>query len=430
MKHVGVFSPFDINLLRQKLYNIYADEPYILFLDSNNYKEKPYTSFDFLFAVGKETIKFGNNDHFNTLKHAYNQHEWLLGYIGYDLKNEIEDLQSTNPDYINFPEIIFFIPTLIIRQENKQLIIESSSEIPENVFDTINSYKISASKKLIINRSSVLCRISKEQYIKNVERIKQDIKEGIYYELNYCQEFYIEQLNIEPFDCYERMNALSQMPFAAFMKLKEQYISCCSPERFLRKQNARLISQPIKGTAPRDTLDSQHDDVLKQNLLSSEKERAENVMIVDLVRNDLTRSAITGSIQVEELCECYTFNSVHQLISTVTAELRSEVHPIDALKAAFPMGSMTGAPKIEVMKHIEKLESTKRNVYSGCLGYITPSGDFDFNVIIRTLCYDRTTQYASYHAGSAITYDSDPEKEYDECRLKAKILFSIIKDEQ
>ncbi len=425
MKHRGVFAPLEVDRLRYHFYSLYSSNPYLIILDSNNYLNDEFSSFEILLATGAECIPFSDGSCWNQLKSLFNKKNWLLGYIGYDVKNETINIQSGNEEHTSFPEIFFFNPIILIRQSRNELIIESDAEFPEVIYSQLNLAS-DYSRKYSVSLTNISNRTPKEKYLNSVNQIKQDIVDGNYYELNYCQEFYAEDFIADPFTLYQKMNKVSMMPFGSFLKVVDCYVVCCSPERFLKKAGNTLISQPIKGTAARDLVNSSQDEENKLKLQINEKERAENVMIVDLVRNDLTRSSETGSVSVRELCQVYSYSNVHQMISTITSELRQDVHPIDALRLTFPMGSMTGAPKIEVMKRIEQLEDTKRNVYSGCLGYINPDGDFDFNVIIRTLLYNAQTRYASYHTGSAITYDSIPEMEYEECLLKAQTFFSLL----
>jgi len=251
------------------------------------------------------------------------------------------------------------------------------------------------------------------------------IHRGDIYEANFCQEFYSENSTINPVEVYQHLNEISKPPFATFLKLKDKYLLSASPERYLKKDGNNMISQPIKGTEKR-AKSKEEDANLISELEKNPKERAENIMIVDLVRNDLSRSAIKGSVKVEELCKVYTFEQVHQLVSTVSCKVKNNVHPVDIIKDTFPMGSMTGAPKISAMKIMEKLEETKRGLYSGAVGYFTPEGDFDFNVIIRSILYNSTEKYVSYSVGGAITAQSIPEKEYEECLLKAKAMKQVL----
>ena len=221
---------------------------------------------------------------------------------------------------------------------------------------------------------------------------------------------------------YSILNTISPTPFSTFYKLNNQYLLCASPERFVKKDGDKIISQPIKGTAKRDLTNKTRDEQLKQQLINSQKEKSENVMIVDLVRNDLSKIAARNSVQVDELFGIYSFPQVHQMISTVSATIKDEIDFADMLKASFPMGSMTGAPKYRVMQLIEEYEQTKRGIYSGSFGYITPQNDFDFNVVIRSIVYNEQTKYVSYQVGGAITHYSNAEDEYEECLLKAKAM--------
>ena len=252
------------------------------------------------------------------------------------------------------------------------------------------------------------------------------IQRGDIYEANFCMEFFAESASINPPEIYKKLNAVSEPPFAVFFKNNSHFLLSASPERYLKKVNSKIISQPIKGTAKRSA-NLMEDEAIKQQLSSSEKERSENIMIVDLVRNDLSRTAAKGSVEVAELCVPYTFRQVHHLISTIISELDLQYAAIDVLKTTFPMGSMTGAPKISAMAIIEELEETKRGLYSGAIGYFTPDGDFDFNVVIRSILYNRVTKYLSFSVGSAITSESIPESEYEECLLKANAMFEVLK---
>jgi para-aminobenzoate synthetase component 1 len=214
-------------------------------------------------------------------------------------------------------------------------------------------------------------------------------------------------------------------PFSAMFNWGDKYLMSASPERFLKKKGNKIISQPMKGTAPRSANPAE-DSEYRERLRTSEKDRAENVMIVDLVRNDLARSCKPGSVQVDELFGIYTFPQVHQMVSVVSGELQNDMHPVDVIKHAFPMGSMTGAPKVMAMRLIEEMEESRRGMYAGSIGYFTPDMDFDFNVVIRSILYNDTTKYISIHSGGAIVFDSDPEEEYKECLIKVKGLRDIF----
>jgi para-aminobenzoate synthetase component 1 len=238
-------------------------------------------------------------------------------------------------------------------------------------------------------------------------------------------EFFAENAAINPIEKFLKLNEISLPPFAVFFKNNSHFLLSASPERYLKKEGELIISQPIKGTAKRFSNPAE-DEKSRTQLALDPKERSENIMITDLVRNDLSHTAQKGSVTVTELCKIYSFLQVHQMISTVTSKLDGQYTAVDAIKTTFPMGSMTGAPKISVMKIIENLEETKRGLYSGAVGYFTPSGDFDFNVVIRSILYNQERKYVSFSVGSAITSQSIPEKEYEECLLKAKAMREVL----
>jgi para-aminobenzoate synthetase component 1 len=295
---------------------------------------------------------------------------------------------------------------------------EISSDI-----DDINQIQITDRS---LHFSEVKSRISRNEYIEKVEHVLAHIHRGDIYEMNFCQEFYSENHKFDPETCFRNLNDIARAPFTCFLKHEHLYAIGSSPERFLKKQGSQLLSQPIKGTARRDP-DPNVDEDLKHRLKANPKEISENVMIVDLVRNDLSKIAEKGSVKVDELCEIYSYKQVHQMISTVSALLREEVGLSEILQATFPMGSMTGAPKVSAMQIIEDLETSKRGLYSGCIGYITPELDFDFNVVIRSILHNTRSKYTSMIVGSAITQAAKPEAEYDECLVKAKALFEVLK---
>jgi para-aminobenzoate synthetase component I len=391
-------------------------------LDSNQFSDK-YSKFDLLIGVGVKaevTAKVGAA--FEELEKFRDQNPgWISGFLTYDLKNEIEDLASGNIDRLHFPELYFFAPKhLVIVKANEAEII---SDNPEQVFREIHFQKpVQNSQSNFVQLKS---RFSKEEYIDSVIKIKEHISRGDIYVTNFCQEFYAENAIIDPLSVFIKLNDISPNPFSSFFKLKEKYILCASPERFLAKRGDQLISQPIKGTSKRYA-ERQEDELSKQKLKEHTKELQENVMIVDLVRNDLTKSAKQGTVNTEELFGIYSFSQVHQMISTVVCEKNTAITNVQAIKNIFPMGSMTGAPKISAMRLMEQYERTKRGVYSGAIGYFSLDGDFDFNVVIRTLLYSETEKYLSFQAGGAITYHADPEQEYEECLLKAQAILETL----
>ncbi|MCL6295188.1 aminodeoxychorismate synthase component I [Jejuia spongiicola] len=400
----------------------------VVWLDSNNY-EQSYSNYDAVLAVDAFTsIQTDFHDSFEKLKEYQNHtNDWIFGYLTYDLKNDVEALSSNNFDGLEFPDLYFFQPKKLFLIKDNQVEIqylkgvEDELEEDLNVIEQINE----STKPQISNSIKIKLRIHKDEYFEKINHMLAHIHRGDIYEANFCQEFYAENTAINPLETYNKLNTISNPPFATFLKHQDKYLLSASPERYLRKTGNTIISQPIKGTAKRSD-DLEEDQLLKEELLKDEKERSENIMIVDLVRNDLSKTAIKGSVMVEELCEIYTFDQVHQMISTVTSKVEENTHPVDIIKSTFPMGSMTGAPKISAMKIIEDLEETKRGLYSGTVGYFSPNGDFDFNVIIRSILYNKTKQYVSYSVGGAITAKSNPLKEYEECLVKAKAMRTVL----
>lgn len=406
----------------------------IAWLDSNNYHQD-YGEFDALLAVGAFTaIKTDYHQAFAKLQ-EYQQttKDWIFGYLSYDLKNDVERLSSKNHDGLDFPDLYFFQPQKLFLLKGDQLemhylnmlddeIEEDFTEISNLPINQIETRQLETEN----SKSKIQARISKEEYLQKVGKMLAYIQRGDIYEANFCQEFFAENREIEPFKVFQDLNELSGPPFATFLKLEEHYLLSASPERYLKKSGVKLISQPIKGTARRSQ-NPEEDLEIAEELSNDPKEQSENVMIVDLVRNDLSKIAKKASVNVDELCKVYSFKQVHQMISTISAELDDGIPPVEALRATFPMGSMTGAPKISAMKIIEELEETKRGLYSGAVGYFTPNGDFDFNVVIRSILYNSAKKHVSFSVGGAITAGSKPEKEYEECLLKAAAMRQALK---
>ncbi|NER13935.1 aminodeoxychorismate synthase component I [Leptobacterium flavescens] len=425
-----IYKTDDIGSFKDRLLSWAQQFEDVLWLDSNNYP-RDYSSFDCLLAVDAFTsIKTDFYNGFEDLKeYQTTTGDWIFGYLTYDLKNDIEDLHSSNTDELDFPDLYFFQPKKIIRIQGDEICFDYLNMVDDELepdFMEISATDTSPDETgEEAQPVKIKLRIHKDEYHSKLEKMLKHIHRGDIYEANFCQEFYAENTRIDPLKIYGKLNRISEPPFATFLKMGSRFLISASPERYLRKEGRKVISQPIKGTAKRSE-NREEDESLRQKLKQDPKERAENIMIVDLVRNDLSRLAKKGSVKVEELCEVYTFKQVHQMISTVIAEADDEAGAVDLIKATFPMGSMTGAPKIAAMKIIEELETTKRGLYSGAVGYFSPEGDFDFNVIIRSILYDDIKQYASFSVGSAITAKSVPEKEYEECLIKAKAMREVL----
>ncbi|HXI00524.1 MAG TPA: anthranilate synthase component I family protein [Sphingobacteriaceae bacterium] len=411
----------DTVTLKEQAFNWAYSFDVACYFDSNNYSD-PYSAFDILIAAGaKEELSTGNGNAFENLGRFLSNREIVVpGYLTYDLKNELEDLVSLNTDHLQFPELYFFIPEHLILFKGNQVTIYSDE--PEKVWRNIQEQKTVTPKK---NNITIQSRFTKPEYLKTVNLLKKHIQKGDIYEITFCQEFFADNVELDPLQIFQSLNNISPTPFANFFKIRDKYIISATPERFLSKRGRKLISQPIKGTAARSV--NQDEDLKnKESLYRDEKEKAENVMIVDLVRNDLTRSAEPGSVTVKELFGVYSFKQVHQMISTVVCQAAYGISNQDILKNTFPMGSMTGAPKIRAMQLIEQYERTRRGVFSGTVGYISPNGDFDFNVVIRTILYNKTAKYLSFQVGSAITFECSAEKEYEECLLKASAIQAVL----
>ncbi len=416
----------DTSLIKSQLLTWAQQFREVVYLDSNDYPQK-YSNYDCILAVDAFTsINTDYHNGFEDLKqYQQTSKDWIFGYLSYDLKNDTEVLNSSNFDGLHFPDLFFFQPKKLFLLKDNQLQIQYLSMCDDEVeedFDLILETKI-----LPISNSNpieIQHRISKDFYLEKVAKMLEYINKGDIYEANFCMEFFAET-TINPLDKYFLLNDISKPPFATFLKNNNHFLLSATPERYLKKEGNKIISQPIKGTSKR-YLDNIDDDISKNTLVSDPKERSENIMITDLVRNDLSRTAKKGSVEVEELCGVYSFLQVHHMISTITSIVDDQYFALEVIKKSFPMGSMTGAPKISAMTIIEELEETKRGLYSGSIGYFTPNGDFDFNVVIRSILYNSTNNYVSFSVGSAITALSIPELEYEECLLKANAMIKVL----
>ncbi len=396
-----------------KKFNIFC------FLDNNEY-EHTDPSFEWVAAVGATNSISINS--FSDIQKISDFHlaypGWLFGHFNYP---------SQQKDYIDFPAAFFYKPQMIIRSVGNSIQISSDTFSLHSIHDEINaqSSEIIAEQKKNI---SVQCRTSKEEYLETISHLKKHIQRGDCYEINYCIDFFAENTSIDPYYLFHCLSAISPNPFSAFYRLEDKYCICASPERFLKKTGNTLYSQPIKGTAKRIPADTAADQKSKEHLFESHKERAENVMVVDLVRNDMSRVCKPGSVFVNELFGIYSFPQVHQMISTIQGTVDENIPWVKIIEACYPMGSMTGAPKIKVLELIEKYESAPRGLFSGTIGYVTPDGNFDFNVVIRSMFYNNSLQRLSFKAGSGITFNSNAEQEYDECMAKASALMKILSE--
>lgn len=354
-------------------------------------------------------------DAFETFKNKSGK--TIFGYFGYDMKNFVENINSKNVDPIGAPDQFWFEPV----EDIVWRIDEVLPEIVQNYFNKLPKYNLHKEKFTQLDPG-----INEEDYVSKVCEIQNAIKEGSFYELNFTRLQTFQNPGISGWQLYNEMKKVGSVPFGAYLNLGNGIEVCCaSPERFLTKNGRNVLSQPIKGTRSR-SIDLAIDQANYLDLVNSEKDQAENLMIVDLVRNDLNRVAEKGSVEVSDLFSIQGFDTVYQMVSSIKAKLLEEYSAIDLLKAAFPMGSMTGAPKFEVMKWIEKLENYKRGIYSGAIGYYTIDENFDFNVVIRTAILKNGLIY--YATGGAITSDSNPESEWQETVVKSAALEAIFKN--
>ena len=406
--------------------------PLFSYFNSNDYYSKNSSEYDY--SRYKYLLGFSYNilsDNIITPSQLNNyiitKKDWLLGYLSYDLKNEFHNLDSKNTDNIGFRDMFFFVPDIVIYKEDKakDIVLASKEKLNLSAFENEINTDSETSSSTVNGNINIQSRFTKDEYIRRVSKIKEHIQKGDIYELNFCQEFYNEQANINPWETYKNLSRLSPTPFSCFLKHQNRFLISSSPERYLKKQGRKIISQPIKGTAVKGK-DKAENLRLANGLRDNPKERAENIMIVDLVRNDLSQTAKPATVRVEELCGIYPFNHLYQMISTVTSVLQDNKTSFDLIETSFPMGSMTGAPKVKAMELIDRYENTKRGLYSGSVGYFTPDGDFDFNVVIRSILYNEDNNYLSFTVGSAITIQSDAHLEYSECLLKAKAIIEIL----
>lgn len=396
-------------------------------LDNHEYA-LPHSSIECLLAVDAVTT-FKPDIYRKEAFTAFlnNTNDWLFGHVCYDLKNQLEQgLFSEHFDGIGFDTILFFQPETVVQLHKNKITISCIHSNPSSVYQEITQCKETPLTNQKNQPIHIAPRISKENYLQTIKALQQHIQRGDCYEINFCQEFYAENCTINPVAIYTQLTHISPNPFSCYYKVNDRYLLCASPERYVKKEANTILSQPIKGTIKRNRSNKEADELLRKSLQNSSKDKSENVMIVDMVRNDLSKICTKGSVEVTDLFGVYPFPQVYQMISTVKGNLVPNADFADVLQASFPMGSMTGAPKKRVMQLTEQYEKTRRGIYSGCIGYITPHKDFDFNVVIRSIMYHSKNRYLSYQVGGGITFYSNPEAEYEECMLKAEAIQKVL----
>lgn len=421
---IASYPVSDFEQIKQQVLNWVQPFSTFCFLDNHRYQMAPHKEECLLAAGCRRSIARTAGQALADLQTFLAQkNAWVFGHLGYELGAEITGVQSEKENRTGFPDLFFFEPEILIRLSADQLTIEAPD--PEQVYNTIL-----ATKTEFLQTGcavpAIQSRLTREAYLAVIHRLREHIQRGDCYEINFCQEFFAEEAVIDPLYVYNQLCRLSPNPFSALYRVHDQWLLCASPERFIRKEGRRILSQPIKGTAARVPDNEKADRQKKEELLLSQKERAENVMVVDLVRNDLSRVCREGSVKVDELFGIYSFPQVHQMISTISGELQETGSFSEIIRACFPMGSMTGAPKKRVMELIEQYEPAHRGIFSGAVGYIDPAGDFDFNVVIRSIMYNAASNYLSFQAGSGITHYSEAAAEWDECQLKAAAIKKVL----
>lgn len=397
-------------------FNVFA------FFDNQQYAIMP-RQFECLLAVGCTSSISAADATLEQVNAFLAQKAWCFGHLSYSLSHELHGVGIPKHDPVGFPHFFFFVPEIVLTIRHNRLTIFAPD--PDAVYAQVQQ----AEDKLPAQQGAPLHlrhRLTRDAYVKIIKQLQQHILRGDCYEINFCQEIFAEPATINPLSVYRQLSVASPAPFSAFYRLHNQYLLSASPERYITKKGTTVLSQPMKGTARRNLQDAAKDGEVKEALYRSTKERAENVMVVDLVRNDLSRICKKGTVKVDELFGVYSFPQVHQMISTISGQLKDEALFSNIIKATFPMGSMTGAPKQRVLELIDAYEPSARGIFSGSVGYITPEGDFDFNVVIRSIMYNAGSQYLSYQVGSGITFYSEAEKEWEECLLKGEAIKKVL----
>ncbi len=405
------FKSEDIKTLKEKVLLFAKESSAFSVLDNHQYEIAP-SKFELLVGINVfQTLSFENLDSIE---------DWVMGQFNFEF-------QPKSPQAEHYT---CFVPeTIILIAKNSRELIISSYQNPQEILETILAQKETENESKSKTQVKPIFEIDEDTYIQTVNQIRQDIFEGTYYELNYCVPFVYEVSHLNPLELYLQQSRINPAPMSGFYRFQDQYIMCTSPERFLCKDGPILKTQPIKGTSPKSA-NEQEDLKHKIALQNSIKERAEHIMIVDLSRNDLAKCSRTNSVNVPELFGIYSFPFVHQMISTIQGEVLPEMTFSQIWHNTYPMGSMTGAPKNTVVQHIQKYEAQKRKAYSGSLFYKMPNGDFDSNVVIRSFEYDAALQQLSFKVGSAITYDSQAEQEWQELQWKSKSMLSFFETVQ
>lgn len=353
--------------------------------------------------------------------------DWVFGHVAYDLGDGSGHLRSRHQRDPALPLERWFVPRTVIEWSGGRTLVHlhPAHEEEGSALASVLLQEPRAARNDGRPLGPWVPDTDRGRYLANARRLLRHIQRGDIYEVNYCTRHSARAVDWDPYAAFGRMLQRSRAPFAAFYREGERFVLCASPERFLAIDGDRVVGEPMKGTRPRSS-DPEEDGRLAAELASDAKERAENVMAVDVMRHDLARVAASRSVTVPELCAVRSYPAVHQMVSTVAATLAPGSSAYAALLAAFPMASMTGAPKIRAMELIDEAEDRARGLFSGTFGFFAPDGTADLNVVIRSVFFDRERGTAAIHAGSALTANCDPETEWEECALKARSVMEAI----
>lgn len=401
----------------------------------------PFTTFKYEQDICTINEKKINGDPFEEIKKLISTYKvenntelpyvaGAMGYFSYDLGRKIEEIPVMALEEVKVPDCYFYFYDNAIVVDNLEKrtyitglgILKSKEDSVKEIKDIILKGNKVKYNELNNSDTEFASNFGKDEYIETVEKFRQYIRTGDIYIANLTQRFCCETTK-EPYEVYKNLRHINPAPFAAFMNVEDFSIVSSSPERFLEIRNNVVETRPIKGTRPRGK-NSEEDLKNKMELINSEKDKSELLMIVDLERNDLSKVCKPYSVKVTELFELEEYSTVFHLVSTVIGELKEEHTAVDCIKACFPGGSITGAPKVRSMEVIEELEPTRRNIYTGCIGYLGFDGNADFNIVIRTILMKDKKAYLG--VGGGITWESIKEDEYEETLDKARALMRVL----
>ncbi|MBK8500511.1 MAG: anthranilate synthase component I family protein [Flavobacteriales bacterium] len=353
--------------------------------------------------------------------------DWTFGHLCYHFNHEGSGLWLDHGSHTEFPRSEWTVPRWVVEWSRGEAVLHCmpGDEQAAREFATgLLAPKEQASPVVALDWH---CLTDRDTYLQRAQSLMKRIQRGDIYEVNYCIERVANERSFDPFRAFPQLLEYTDAPFAAFHRRGERYALCMSPERFLAMDGRRVVGEPMKGTRPR-AAERLEDERLRAELATDPKERSENIMALDVMRHDLSRIAAPRSVNVEELCGVRSFPRVHQLVSTVSALLADGATPFDAVRAAFPPASMTGAPKRSAMRLIDAMEDAARGLYSGALGFFAPDGTADLNVVIRTVLFDASNGRLTLTTGSALTALCDPATEWEECRIKALSIINGLGD--